>query len=399
MSAAAGQAAPALTAEQQAEMQAVHDELHALSSVVSVEEPWRCGRANEWDAQSAQQFFESRCRDPVVLREFRLAVQTILAEEPERISLLYLLFFLKANSGFESVGDGVGGSQSLKVKGGMGGFAVAFADLVNQQHRRAHCSVGAATTLDAAIQLSSAVSSIHDWTHRSTSGVRVRCSNGTVWSAPHVIVAMAPLAAANIVFDPPLPDRKMCALRSLPMAAAAKVIVLYRTPFWIHEDPSWAANAKLAHFTTYGPVYNIFHTEVGGLPGLVGLIVGDSARQWTKLPADERRRVVLEQYRQVYQSDEALAPEAYIDNEWQSDQWALGCYGGVAPIGYLTDCGPFLRVATDRVLWAGTETATEWVGYFEGALVSGERAATDVLASPTMQQQLQQQQQAPTAKL
>jgi monoamine oxidase len=32
------------------------------------------------------------------------------------------------------------------------------------------------------------------------------------------------------------------------------------------------------------------------------------------------------------------------------------------------------------VHWAGTETATRWNGYIEGAVLSGERAAAEVLA-------------------
>jgi monoamine oxidase len=33
------------------------------------------------------------------------------------------------------------------------------------------------------------------------------------------------------------------------------------------------------------------------------------------------------------------------------------------------------------VHWAGTETATVWSGYMEGALQAGERAAAEVLAA------------------
>jgi monoamine oxidase len=32
------------------------------------------------------------------------------------------------------------------------------------------------------------------------------------------------------------------------------------------------------------------------------------------------------------------------------------------------------------VYWAGTETATEWSGYMDGAVQSGERAAKEALA-------------------
>ncbi|MFI6063870.1 FAD-dependent oxidoreductase [Micromonospora sp. NPDC051227] len=36
--------------------------------------------------------------------------------------------------------------------------------------------------------------------------------------------------------------------------------------------------------------------------------------------------------------------------------------------------------ACDGRRWAGTETATRWTGYLEGAVRAGERAAADVLA-------------------
>lgn len=37
-----------------------------------------------------------------------------------------------------------------------------------------------------------------------------------------------------------------------------------------------------------------------------------------------------------------------------------------------------VRVGAGRVHWAGTETATKWQGYMDGALQSGIRAAGEV---------------------
>jgi monoamine oxidase len=45
----------------------------------------------------------------------------------------------------------------------------------------------------------------------------------------------------------------------------------------------------------------------------------------------------------------------------------------------LTTFGTTLRQRVGRIHWAGTETATVWNGYMEGALEAGERAARDVL--------------------
>ena len=43
--------------------------------------------------------------------------------------------------------------------------------------------------------------------------------------------------------------------------------------------------------------------------------------------------------------------------------------------------GPALRPPVGPIHWAGTETATEWTGYMDGAVQSGERAADEVLAA------------------
>ena len=45
---------------------------------------------------------------------------------------------------------------------------------------------------------------------------------------------------------------------------------------------------------------------------------------------------------------------------------------------YLDIVGPALRRPSGLLHWAGTETATEWSGYMDGAVQSGKRAAEEV---------------------
>jgi monoamine oxidase len=40
--------------------------------------------------------------------------------------------------------------------------------------------------------------------------------------------------------------------------------------------------------------------------------------------------------------------------------------------------GSTIREPHGRVHWAGTETATYWAGYMDGAVRAGERAAAEV---------------------
>ena len=61
------------------------------------------------------------------------------------------------------------------------------------------------------------------------------------------------------------------------------------------------------------------------------------------------------------------------------DQLTGGAYNAYLPPGGWTSFGSALREPFGRISWAGTETATEWFGYFDGAATAGERAAEEVL--------------------
>jgi monoamine oxidase len=50
-----------------------------------------------------------------------------------------------------------------------------------------------------------------------------------------------------------------------------------------------------------------------------------------------------------------------------------------APPGVLTEFGPALREPCGRIHWAGTESSHVMCGWVDGAVRSGERAATEVM--------------------
>ena len=70
-----------------------------------------------------------------------------------------------------------------------------------------------------------------------------------------------------------------------------------------------------------------------------------------------------------------------VEKSWADEEWARGGSAGVMPPGGWTGFGPELRKASGRIHWAGCETATEWMGYVEGALQSGERVTAEILAA------------------
>ena len=114
---------------------------------------------------------------------------------------------------------------------------------------------------------------------------------------------------------------------------------------------------------------------------MVGLATGRPAQLLSALPEAERRTRVLDHYAAMYGA-EARDPLLYFDADWVTEDFSGGCFAGSLPVNMLASRGPWLRAPCGPLLWASTESATEFTAYMEGALRSRQRAAGEVLASP-----------------
>jgi monoamine oxidase len=76
----------------------------------------------------------------------------------------------------------------------------------------------------------------------------------------------------------------------------------------------------------------------------------------------------------------ASAPIEFYQAKWTGNVWSGGCFSCVMPTGVWTaGCRDALRNPVDRIHWAGTETASAWYAYMDGAVASGESVAAEVL--------------------
>jgi monoamine oxidase len=80
-----------------------------------------------------------------------------------------------------------------------------------------------------------------------------------------------------------------------------------------------------------------------------------------------------------YFGGRALDARFYAELDWGAEVFSRGGYVGYAPPGVLLDHGPALQEPVGCIHWAGTETATVWTGYMDGAVQSGQRAAQEIL--------------------
>jgi monoamine oxidase len=129
-----------------------------------------------------------------------------------------------------------------------------------------------------------------------------------------------------------------------------------------------------------GPVSVVFdNSPPDGIPGvLLAFFEGKAARDASALTDAERRRIVGDCLARLF-GPPARDPQAYVDKAWANEEWTRGCYGAFMPPGAWSDHGRALRAPIGPLHWAGTETATVWSGYMDGAIRSGEEAAQAVI--------------------
>jgi len=190
-----------------------------------------------------------------------------------------------------------------------------------------------------------------------------------------VVVAIPPNLTGRIIYEPGVPALRDQLTQRVPVGSLIKTIAVYDTPFW----RSQGLNGEVT--SDQGPVKVMFDASpASGTPGvLLGFIDGDDARALDDQSDARRAAAALQSYVRYF-GKLAGAPRAYFDQVWGREIYTGGCPVGVTPPGVLTEYGSALRAPVQRIHWAGTETATVWTGYMDGAVQSGKRAAAEVLA-------------------
>ncbi|WP_236656102.1 flavin monoamine oxidase family protein [Streptacidiphilus jiangxiensis] len=331
--------------------------LDTLARTVDLERPWETPRFAEFDALSAEEFLRTETDDKDALQRLALAVQGVWCAEPREISFFHVLFYLASGGGYEQLMETSGCAQDSRL--GDGADAVARA---------------LARSLGARIRLGEPVLSIR----QTQTEVHVHTGGGTVVHAARAVVTVPPAAVERIAFDPPLPPARLGWVRHAPMGRVAKVHAVYEEPFWRDAGRSGIA-------TLYGerPVGVVFDNspQDASRGVLVAFVYGDRVDRWAAAPDAERRRAVLTCLSEVV-GERAGEPIDYVEQIWPRTGWTIGGYECfLTPGGWTSHGRDGWRSPSGRVHWAGTETASVWNGYIDGAISSGERAAREVAAA------------------
>jgi monoamine oxidase len=328
--------------------------LQRMACSVPAEAPWRARHAERRDRQSLAAWIERNVRTRRGRALIETAAETIWPVAPERVSLLHALFYLGFGDGIETLAETSGGAQQDRFVGGSHEIAARLAE-----------------RLHGRIRLGSPVASLR-W---SDGGVTVRTGDGEC-TAGRALLAMSPPLWGRIRFQPRLPTERERLAAEMSQGTAIKCQAIYDRPFW--RDAGLRGQA----ISDRGPAcVTIDNSPPGGVPGvLLGLICGRAAEAASRLTERERRRAVLDCFARLF-GPAAASPAGYVEQDWAAEPYSRGCYAaGFGPGGW-TALGRQLRAPLGPLHWAGSETATRWYGYMEGAVASGHRAAGEVVAS------------------
>ena len=332
--------------------------IDAQSRTVPVAAPWTAPGAASLDGQTLATYLTAQGASPRLVDLTSAATRAIFGAEPRELSLLFTLFYIAASGDahhpgtFERNFNTRGGAQQDRFVGG------------SQQ-----LPLRLAAQLGRRVLLRSPVRSI------AQTGARVRVvSDQVTIDAKRVIVAIAPTLAGRIAYAPALPFQRDQLTQRWAQGTLTKVAAVYDRPFWRESGLTGAV------VTTGAPVsvsYDDSPTDAG-IGIVAGFVGADNARRYAEMRAADRRHAVLAQFEHAFQSSAARHPTAFLETSWAGEEWTRGCPVGIPAVGSLVSYGPRLRRPVGRIHWAGTETATYWNGYMDGAISSGQRAAGEV---------------------
>jgi len=336
---------------------AVFLELTQMCKSIPLEAPWEAPKAQKWDQLSWAAWLDRNTLSKPAHELLESSISGLYTSAASEVSLLFVLYQMASAGGPSFVLGVKDAAEDARPVGGMGAI-----------HR------AVAAELGDAIHLSQPVRTIA----QDADGVTVR-SDDMVVRARRVVVAVPIAIASQITYEPMLPVDRSFLHQRMPLGAVFKIALVYDEPFWRADGLSGQS------FAPGSPAnLTIDSCTDTGNPGVLTVITeGPVARQIGQLTADERKKAVLDAVAERF-GDKARSPVDYLEQNWTVERYSGGGMIAHSPPGVLTEFGPALREPCGRIHWAGTESSAVMYGFIDGAVRSGERAATEVMEREAM---------------
>jgi monoamine oxidase len=326
--------------------------INKLAKTIDLAHPYQSVHAAKWDAMSLQDWMNMQMKNETARKMFAVATEAVFATDASTISFLHALFYIKSNSNFDFLMNVDKGAQQDRIKGGAQRICIKMAE-----------------ALGDAVHYEKAVTHIHQEENTVTIS-----GQGFSYTAAQCIVAVPPAVSTEINFTPAVPETQWQLMKASFMGAVVKCYAVYPSPFWRKQFKNGlvAAPDELTSVVFDNSPFN-------GTKGiLMGFSLAEKAKQLMLHDEATRKEIVKASFVKMF-GPEAANIEYYTDKSFTEEPFTKGCYAGMFPPGILTQLQTSLATPFHRIHWAGTETSTQFNGYMEGAVRSGERAAREIL--------------------
>ena len=194
-------------------------------------------------------------------------------------------------------------------------------------------------------------------------------------AADRVVLTVPLTTLRQIEFRPRLSAAKEKAIGAPPYYPGVRILLQSRDRFWNRAGLNGSARTARAEiwdaaYDRQGPAPRSSKGPVRGLLGATtgASFAGKTDAQSLAFGVD----LVADAFPGI-----RSAFEKGIVHQWAQDRWSQGAFVAFAP-GQMTALLPEIARPDDRVHFAGEHTSS-WMGWMEGALESGERAAREIL--------------------
>ncbi len=199
--------------------------------------------------------------------------------------------------------------------------------------------------------------------------------NGVEETAAAVLVTvpLGVLQAGSLSIEPGIASETRAAIDRLGVGVLSKTFLRFERTFWppdldwheyVGERPGhWA---EWVSFTKAGP------------PVMLGFNSGANA---ARIEAAPDQTVIAESMTALRDMFGAGIPEpvGVQTSRWSLDPWARGSYSAMAVGSTREDRLALARPIADRIFWAGEATEPDYFGTVHGAVLSGWRAADEIV--------------------
>ncbi|MEM7437420.1 MAG: NAD(P)/FAD-dependent oxidoreductase [Myxococcota bacterium] len=214
-----------------------------------------------------------------------------------------------------------------------------------------------------------------EWTDSRS---RLFTSIGTFDASSAIITApLAVLKSGAIEFTPSLPESHATAIREIGVGLSEKIVLDFPRAFWPASPHLILRGNEDGRF----PLFFNNHMPASGDSVLTVRILGKHVPEWVELSDEEALATVMPMLSSAF-GPNLPDPSGVLRSNWYSDPFTLGGYStehvGIATHDHRTALS---RPVSGSLQFAGEHTNPDYPSWVHGAYLSGQRAASHVIAA------------------